>query len=813
MNERLPEVQGYRVLEQIGQGGIGRVFLAEVLGEPGRRVALKLLHERIDVRENDVRRLIREARVGSFLHHTNILPILAIEPWRDSHVIVMEYVDGAPLRAWRPECDPPSVLGERVLALASIADALQHAHAHGVVHRDVKPANILVRRDGHPFLIDFGLARTIAVDTTVTATGTILGTPAYLPPEHVAGARSLDARSDLYALGVSLFEIASGELPFQASNLPELFERILHAEPPRLSARIPHSKALDAIVGRALEKRPGDRYGNAAELRDDLRRAARGLRPRGSGASVWVRRELRRLARRRLQLTLATAGILALLSGGLFLGLRSERRAQERAELRQRGYKHLDRGELELSLAAFAPLDELSSGGFEGHLAKADAFAEFQMWERARSEIETAVGLGYRFGDEHPGAADLFLRGVQRFGQHSYADSEADLRAALERDPDQYRAYFVISRLLLREERRSEAVQVLETCRRNLKEVNPRHAAVSAQIHVLAGQSELAVKELQSLAAGTAPPSWLHGLLGYAYLSSYHREGGARADLETAQAEFSRAVESEPGDGWAWSQLGVAWFLGDELDQAERAARRAIELDPRLEAGQRLLAILAAKRGDWPAAEVHVAAFAEETARVGLARTLRSEVAYELGKESYAAGQWAVAIEHMERVVELLPRHLGGWLTLAQASWLIGEIEPARRAFQECHERMQSWQTPGEDWEPWVRESEVVLRQNSLDVEIGLFGTSVTLERALSAQELAAAHEARDALRTALDAGTTLSPASALNLAEALAGSRVEELRDCSWALELIDLGELREHLARRSSAQATMDSIERACR
>ena len=175
MNDRLPEIEGYRVLRKIGQGGIGVVYLAESRVEPARLVALKLLDPRIDIRENDVRRLIREARVGRSLHHENILPVLALEPWRASRVIVMEYVDGGPLAPWRANEDSPSKLGERLLVLASIADALHYAHSRGVVHRDVKPGNILVRRDGHPFLIDFGLARAIAIDSTVTATGHILG--------------------------------------------------------------------------------------------------------------------------------------------------------------------------------------------------------------------------------------------------------------------------------------------------------------------------------------------------------------------------------------------------------------------------------------------------------------------------------------------------------------------------------------------------------------------------------------------------------------------------------------------------------------
>src|SRR5262245_55023420 len=158
----LPAIEGFRVLAEIGSGGIGVVYLAERIGPPHERVALKVLHASTDFREREVRRLLREARVGMRLSHPHILPVLAIERWEGQPVLVMEYVDGSPLSRWRVEPEERErSLAEKLIVLASIADALQHAHDQNVVHRDVKPANILVRADGHPYLIDFGMARTL----------------------------------------------------------------------------------------------------------------------------------------------------------------------------------------------------------------------------------------------------------------------------------------------------------------------------------------------------------------------------------------------------------------------------------------------------------------------------------------------------------------------------------------------------------------------------------------------------------------------------------------------------------------------------
>lgn len=808
MTDRLPEIEGFRVLRQVGEGGIGVVYLAEPAEAPSSVVALKVLHERVDMREGDVRRLVREARVGQALRHAHILPIREIRRHGRAHVLVMEYVQGGPLRPWRAE-QGASELGRQLLALASIADALEYAHSRGVVHRDVKPSNILVREDGHPFLIDFGLARTIAVDSTLTASGAILGTPGYLAPEQLIGGATLDARGDVYALGVTLFEIVTGALPFRARSLPELFEQIARAEPPRLPDSIPHARALDGIVRRAMEKRPADRYPSAAELRDDLRRAARGLKPRSGGASLWVKRELRRLNRQRTRIALGAAALLGVLAVGLLLGLRAQVRAGERRDLLQRGYELLDRGNLDETLETFAQVDEL--GGYEGQLAKAQALAEFQQWERAAAEIRGAREHGYAFGGDQPSAEDLLLRALLDCAEHRYESAEKGLEHALELDPDLYRAYLVQARLYVRHERRSEARAALEACRRNLKELNPRHTAVAAQIHVLDGKHAQAIQELETLAAAPNPPSWVYPLLGYAHLAAHDEGQGLKSDLQGALAAFSKAVELEPADGHSWSLLALARYHEGERELAHSCAERALACDSSLEAANLLLTALAAERGDWDAAERYAQAFASETALAQVAKRVLAQVAFVQGTRSFQTERYAEARASFRRCVELLPEHLAGWFQLGEVQRMSHENAEALRAYGQSLELIERWQTPAAAWEPWARVCARVARENRADVCVGILAATGALEGA-DAEVVARATLALSELRAARSASTHLPDATALNLAEALATTRVDTLRDCSWAWELIEAGDLYAVYENQPAALEGLARIEASC-
>jgi serine/threonine-protein kinase len=260
----------YELREAIGRGASGTVHEA-IDHRIGRLVAVKLLAPPETAEESA--RIRREAQLAGRLSHGNIVAIHDAGTHAAQPYIVMELVIGESLKTVleRGSLRP----SEAVQVVAGVLDALDHAHAKGVVHRDVKPANILLAVDmrdgpGCPKLVDFGIARTSASD--LTQVGTMAGTPAYMCPEALQG-EPVDERGDIWAMGVVMFEALTGSHPFGPKSNPyALAHRILSAEPPPLSAVLPGgSQGLNAVLARALAKRPEDRCSSAAEMAAALR--------------------------------------------------------------------------------------------------------------------------------------------------------------------------------------------------------------------------------------------------------------------------------------------------------------------------------------------------------------------------------------------------------------------------------------------------------------------------------------------------------------------------------------------------------------
>lgn len=268
-------VAQYRVLGQIGAGGMGVVCKAEDT-KLGRLVALKFLPETLVTDASVLERFQREARAASALNHPNICTIYDIAEHQGHPFIAMEYLDGRALKEHilgrTLEADEISKLG------IQIAEALSAAHSKGVIHRDVKPGNIVVTVSGPVKVLDFGLAKLIgsqgadAPTKSLTETNAVAGTVPYMSPEQLRG-RAVDARTDIYALGVVLYEMATGRRPFTAEISPQLIDDILNSLPPLphdLNPKVPLK--LEEIILKCLEKDPEDRYQTAKEIAVDLRR-------------------------------------------------------------------------------------------------------------------------------------------------------------------------------------------------------------------------------------------------------------------------------------------------------------------------------------------------------------------------------------------------------------------------------------------------------------------------------------------------------------------------------------------------------------
>jgi serine/threonine protein kinase len=265
----------YTIREQLGAGGMGEVYLAEDT-RLGRKVALKLLPPFFTADDERLRRFQQEARAASALNHPNIVTIYEIGQIDSHHFIAAEFVEGDTLR--QRMMRTPMLIAELLGVATQIASALTAAHQYGIVHRDIKPENIMLREDGIVKVLDFGLAKLIAGQSSEseastifrTRPGTIMGTPHYMSPEQARGL-NVDARTDTWGLGVLLYEMVGGRVPFAGETSSDVIVSILEKEPPPLARFVPETpEVLQWIITKALRKQVDQRYQTAKELLADL---------------------------------------------------------------------------------------------------------------------------------------------------------------------------------------------------------------------------------------------------------------------------------------------------------------------------------------------------------------------------------------------------------------------------------------------------------------------------------------------------------------------------------------------------------------
>ncbi len=387
------EIGDFHIVREIGRGGMGIVYEAEQLSMR-RRVALKLLHPSCSTDARAVERFRREARAAGGIHHTHVVPVYALGSENGLCWFAMELLRGRTLaeaiearrgatgkaeapepagavrRASREGSDPWGTAGTatwyRRIAreFGGVAEALEAAHRAGIVHRDVKPSNLILDGDGTLRLTDFGLAHVRSGSTPdLTGTGALLGTPAYMSPEQVCSTRgALDGRADVYSLGATLYEVLTLRPPFPGKTVPEILAAVLAGaptHPQRLDRRIP--KELEAIVLKALEDRVERRYASANAFAKDLRAFAEGARvtarPQGPLGRTW--RSIRRHPSRA-----GAIGILVLALGGAatYARMAARTRETERAEVtraRNRSYELLLTRQVSVWNATTAGLEDL----------------------------------------------------------------------------------------------------------------------------------------------------------------------------------------------------------------------------------------------------------------------------------------------------------------------------------------------------------------------------------------------------------------------------------------------------------------------
>ncbi len=305
---------GYDVLSELGRGGMGIVYKAHHI-ELDRTVALKVIIAGEDASEPEIARFAREAQAAARMTHPNIVPVYDVGHVGQKHYFTMAFVEGKTLGDFVAAEVP--TLNQTVVVMRKVAAAINYAHERGVIHRDLKPGNVMVDELGEPHIMDFGLARGIQEESGLTRTGDVVGTPGYMSPEQAEGkAAELDERTDVWAMGVMLYELSAGQPPFAADSPMQMLMRILDTDPPgpqRISRKVPGD--LDTIIMKCLDKDPERRYRTAGALADDLGRFLDGEAILAQPPSIAYRLG-KKIARNKALSAAMLAALVALIAAG-----------------------------------------------------------------------------------------------------------------------------------------------------------------------------------------------------------------------------------------------------------------------------------------------------------------------------------------------------------------------------------------------------------------------------------------------------------------------------------------------------------------
>jgi TolB-like protein len=655
----------YHITAAIGAGGMGEVYRANDT-KLGRDVALKVLSAEMAHDPDRLARFQREARSVAALNHPHIVTIFSVEEANGVHFLTMELVEGQSLERLIPACGLPV---ERIVEIASaLADALTAAHEKGIVHRDLKPANVMLTDDGRVKVLDFGLAKDVRADKSSdvtqtfagqTAMGVVMGTPTYMSPEQVAG-RVLDHRTDIFSLGVILYEMASGRRPFEGASSAELASAILRDTPRPLSEfRADLPEELGMLIQRCLDKDPQDRFPSARDLRDALRgvtasapliRTATAPAPRpvvegNSGAAraeegFWVAVLPFKYNGANADLTALAEGLTEEIVTGLFrfsylrvISLSSTSRyAHGAIDIRSAG-KELG--------ARYVMEGSLRQAGTKLRIATqlVDASSDVNLWAETYERPFRPEAIFELQDDVVPRIVSTV---ADTHGVLPHTMSEV-LR---NRNPDLLTPYEAVLRSFA-----------------HFQRVNAEeHAAARAGL-------ERAVQQ----APGNAD-CW--AMLSMMYKEEHTHGFNLRPDsLGRALAAARRAVEAAPSNHLAYHALAATLFFRRELPAFRNAAERAVALNPMDGFTMAYLGFLIAYAGDWERG----CALAEQAR--GLNPHHPGWYWFPSVLDAYRRSDYRGALDFALKVN--MP---GFWRTnvaLAAAYGQLGELEAARNAVQQ----------------------------------------------------------------------------------------------------------------------------------
>ncbi|MEJ7616955.1 MAG: tetratricopeptide repeat protein [Pyrinomonadaceae bacterium] len=603
-------ISHYRILEKLGEGGMGVVYVGEDT-HLGRRVAIKIPHLSAAESTNFNPRFLREARAASTLTHPHIATVYDYGETLDGQpFIVMELVNGRNLDELLT--DDALSMTRAVEIVIQVAEALAEAHAHGIIHRDIKPSNIAINERGQVKVLDFGLAKQLADESSSSAgpadphartvlashtrSGAVVGTPLYLSPEQATGAQ-VDARSDIFALGALLYECVAGRSAFSGANFLEIGAQVIYADPQPPSAFNPRVPAeLDRIALKALAKRPDSRYQSAAELIEHLRSIGPALAKTGgigthrltAPTGAFSLRSLTSfydsLRRPRLSPG-AIVAVLALAALCVFWGIEklwSARRAApspEAVSWYEKGLTAFREGAIIQARGSLERAVQADDNFVMAHARLAEAAMELDDYDKAREEMLRAESLERAQKIYLTPLDELYLEAANATVTRDTGRAVNRYREIVEQTPDQATAYLDLGRAYERDEKLDKAVESYVEATKKSDQyafVYVRLGSIYARQQKqeeAAGAFDQADKIYRALgnSEGRAEVFYQRGL----FANRNGRLVEARANLEQA-IKFAEINENEMQQVNARLQMSSVAYNEGETTAAERMANEAV---------------------------------------------------------------------------------------------------------------------------------------------------------------------------------------------------------------------------------------------
>jgi len=615
-------ISHYRILEKLGEGGMGVVYKAEDT-KLKRTAALKFLHPHLTQDSEAKRRFIKEAQAASALQHNNICTIYEVNETDEGQLYIsMEYLGGKTLRekiSGKGETTSPLQIEETVDIITQAARGLEKAHKKGIVHRDIKPANIIITEDGVVKIVDFGLAK-LTGKTKLTKTGTTLGTVAYMSPEQAKGGK-VDHRTDIWALGVILYEMLTERLPFEGEYEQAVIYSILN-EPPKPVSDL-HSDVpapLDQILSRALEKDPDKRYQHIKELLDDLDSLSAGIVPE----AIQARMRKAKISRAKKYIFTGITIIAFLLIVGLFIVPRLFHSGDEIDKSiavvpfhylsDEPDKQYLADGVMDAILLNLSKIEDL-------RVVSRTSVEQYRETDKTVNAICQELGVAYllegsfqKFGDMAKLIVQLIKPGKE---QHVWAN---------EYDRNWTEIFSVQSEVAQR---------------------------VARELQVAIAPEEKQLIEKIPTTNMTAYDSYLQG--------QFHFNKVTLKDLDTAMRYFELAIEKDPefaeayvgiAGVWVWRQQFMVVSADEAATKIKEACERALELDSSLsEAYEMLVGLYAWGNWNWKAGEEVLQKAISINPNSASAHSYYGFLLSILGRTEEAAG-------HMELTLKLDPHDL-----------------------------------------------------------------------------------------------------------------------------------------------------------